>query len=210
MNANRMVTWLAVLVCGVSMTSAPAAAQNAVPPVPVVVTRPAVAPLVVSTQPVVSPSGVSPYVVSTRPGAAPLANLYWQQQSRIRLGLYLDADQSRRFDRDGALVTGVMRNSPADEAGLEEGDVITVFEGQVLTVPLPDIELTDIGADDEGSTFGESMKVVFQAINQGIVTSVSQSGSAVGEQLQNVGESAKKSLGGLLQGLKKAADGEEE
>ncbi len=82
--------------------------------------------------------------------------------------------------------------------------------GQALTVPLPDIELTDIGADDEGSTFGESMKVVFQAINQGIVSSVSQSGSAVGEQLQNVGESAKKKLGGLLQGLKKAADGEEE
>jgi S1-C subfamily serine protease len=34
-----------------------------------------------------------------------------------------------------------MRNSPADEAGPEEGDVITVFEGQVLTVPLPDSDV---------------------------------------------------------------------
>ena len=141
MNANRTLRWSAVLVCAASMTAAPAAAQNAVPPVPVVVTRPAVAPLVVATQPVVSPGAVSRYVVSTQPGAAPLVNLYWQQQSRIRLGLYLDADQSRRFDRDGALVTGVMRNSPADEAGPEEGDVITVFEGQVLTVPLPDSDV---------------------------------------------------------------------
>jgi S1-C subfamily serine protease len=64
-----------------------------------------------------------------------------EQQSRTRLGLYLDAGQSRRFDRDGALITGVMRDSPAEEAGLQDGDVITVFEGQVLTIPLPDSDV---------------------------------------------------------------------
>ena len=114
MNANRTLRWSAVLVCAVSMASAPGAAQNRTQPVP---------------------------IVSTRPELAPLVNLYWQQQSRTRLGLYLDANQSRRFDRDGALVTGVMRDSPAEEAGLEEGDVITVFEGQVLTIPLPDSDV---------------------------------------------------------------------
>ncbi len=72
---------------------------------------------------------------------APLVNLYVEQQSRTRLGLYLDPGQSRRFDRDGALITGVMRDSPAEEAGLQDGDVITVFEGQVLTVPLPDSDV---------------------------------------------------------------------
>jgi len=34
-----------------------------------------------------------------------------------------------------------MRDSPADDAGLEEGDVITVFEGHVLTIPLPDSDV---------------------------------------------------------------------
>ena len=120
-----MLRWLAVLVCVVSVTSAPGAAQNPAPPVPIVAT----------------PPGLARVVVATQPEVPPLVNLYWQQQSRIRLGLYLDADQSRRFDRDGALVTGVMRDSPAEEAGLEEGDVITVFEGQVLTIPLPDSDL---------------------------------------------------------------------
>ena len=113
---NRTRKWLAVLVCAVSMTPALAAAQNR--------TR-------------------TRTVVPTAPGLAPLVNLYWQQESRTRLGLYLDANQSRRFDRDGALITGVMRDSPAEEAGLEDGDVITVFEGQVLTIPLPDSDLEE-------------------------------------------------------------------
>ena len=34
-----------------------------------------------------------------------------------------------------------MRDTPAEEAGLEDGDVITVFEGQVLTVPLTDSDV---------------------------------------------------------------------
>jgi hypothetical protein len=108
---KRTLKWLAVLVCVVSMTPAIGVGQNR--------TR-------------VRAWG------SNGPGPAPLVNLYTQQQSRTRLGLYLDTNQSRRFDRDGALINGVMRDSPAEDSGLEEGDVITVFEGQVLTVPLPD------------------------------------------------------------------------
>jgi len=49
---------------------------------------------------------------------APLLNIHTEQQSRTRLGLYLDAGQSRRFDGDGALITGVMRDSSAEDAGL--------------------------------------------------------------------------------------------
>ena len=71
----------------------------------------------------------------------PLVNIYTEQQSRTRLGLYLDTRQSRRYDSDGALITGVMRDSPAEDVGLQEGDVVTVFEGQVLTIPLPDSDL---------------------------------------------------------------------
>jgi len=79
--------------------------------------------------------------VISGPESPALVNFFVEQQSRTRLGLYLDAGQSRRFDRDGALITGVMRDSPAEEAGLQDGDVITVFEGQVLTVPLPDSDV---------------------------------------------------------------------
>ena len=114
MTAKRAGKWLAVLVCAVSMTPAVGEGQNR--------TR-------------------NRTRVSTRPAMAPLVNLYTEQQSRTRLGLYLDAGQSRRFDRDGALITGVMRDSPAEDAGLQNGDVITVFQGQVLTVPLPDSDV---------------------------------------------------------------------
>ena len=80
---------------------------------------------------------------------APLINIYTERQSRTRLGLYLDTGQSRRFDGDRALVTGVMRDSPAEDVGLQEGDVITVFEGQVLTIPLSDSDLeSDFDLDE--------------------------------------------------------------
>jgi S1-C subfamily serine protease len=80
---------------------------------------------------------------------APLINIYTERQSRTRLGLYLDTEESRRFDGDGALVTGVMRDSPAEDVGLQEGDVITVFEGQVLTIPLSDSDLeSDFDLDE--------------------------------------------------------------
>ena len=110
--ANGTRKWLAVVVCAISMTPAMGASQNQ--------TRNRDA---------------------RRTVLAPLLNIYTEQQSRTRLGLYLDADQSRRFDRDGALITRVMRDSPAEEAGLQGGDVITVFEGQVLTLPFTDTDL---------------------------------------------------------------------
>ena len=80
--------------------------------------------------------------------------------------------------------------------------------GQALMIPLPDIELKDIGADDDGNTFGETMKIVFQAINEGIVSSVGQSVSVIGDQLKNIGEGSQKVLGGLLKGLKGKMDGD--
>ena len=124
MTAKRTGRWLAVLVCAVSMIPAGSAAQD-------------------------RRRSRSRDRDSSRPELAPLVNLFMERQSRTRLGLYLDARQSRRYDRDGALITGLMHDSPAEDAGLREGDIITVFEGHVLTTSLTDSELeADLDLDE--------------------------------------------------------------
>ena len=72
-----------------------------------------------------------------------MPNMFVQSASRARLGLYLDARQSRRYDDQGALITDVMHRSPAEDAGLRDGDIITAFDGQVLTEPLANAEMED-------------------------------------------------------------------
>jgi len=59
-----------------------------------------------------------------------------QLRSRARIGVSLDARQGREFDGQGALVKGVMDDSPAEEAGLRGGDVITHLDGHSLLAPL--------------------------------------------------------------------------
>jgi hypothetical protein len=116
MKAKKMGRWLVVLACAFSMTPEMTAGQDR------------------------DPDGDLDRD-SRRSILAPLVNIHTERQSRMGLGLNLDVRQSRRFDGDGALITGVMPDSPAEGAGLENGDVITVFEGQVLTVPLPDSDV---------------------------------------------------------------------
>jgi len=57
-------------------------------------------------------------------------------RSRGRLGVSLDARQGRGYDAQGARVQGVSDGSPADEAGLHEGDIITHLDGHSLLEPL--------------------------------------------------------------------------
>lgn len=54
------------------------------------------------------------------------------QMPRARIGVSLESDAR------GALVTEVLEDSPADEAGIREGDVITRVDGQLLLSPLGD------------------------------------------------------------------------
>lgn len=58
------------------------------------------------------------------------------QFNRGRMGVYVDQHQPTRYDERGARLTGVTRNSPAGESGLEEGDIITSINGQSLTSQL--------------------------------------------------------------------------
>lgn len=60
-----------------------------------------------------------------------------QIRSRARIGVSLDFRQGREYDQQGALVKGVMDESPAEEAGIQEGDIITHLDGHNLLDPLP-------------------------------------------------------------------------
>ncbi len=71
---------------------------------------------------------------------APDVNVFFRGLSstadRPRLGISIDPDQSARRDALGALVTRVMEDGPAHEAGIRDGDIITRLDGVPLTEPM--------------------------------------------------------------------------
>ena len=57
-------------------------------------------------------------------------------RSRVRLGVSLDGTQGDEVDAQGARIQSVMDDTPAQEAGLLEGDIITHLNGHYLVDPL--------------------------------------------------------------------------
>jgi C-terminal processing protease CtpA/Prc len=70
-------------------------------------------------------------------------------RARVRLGVSLDGNQGEELDRQGVKIQGVMEDTPAEEAGLREGDLITHLNGQSLLSPIPGE--ADEGFDEDGS-----------------------------------------------------------
>lgn len=60
--------------------------------------------------------------------------------SRAHLGVEIRPDQPDDVDARGVRVLGVRPGSPADEAGLEEGDILVALDGQSLVEPLREEE----------------------------------------------------------------------
>lgn len=60
--------------------------------------------------------------------------------SRARLGVGFEWDQGADADRQGVRIESVAQGSPADEAGLREGDVLVSVAGHHLLNPLQDDE----------------------------------------------------------------------
>jgi len=73
-------------------------------------------------------------------------------KARVRLGVSLDGTQGDELDRQGARIQSIIEDTPAEEAGLQEGDIITHLNGQSLLDPIPN-------EDDQGLNEGESLPV---------------------------------------------------
>jgi membrane-associated protease RseP (regulator of RpoE activity) len=67
---------------------------------------------------------------------------------RPRLGLSVSTDQTGEIDAQGARVSSVMRDGPAYDAGLREGDVITRLDGRSLLEPLSGDAEQDFDLDE--------------------------------------------------------------
>jgi C-terminal processing protease CtpA/Prc len=73
-------------------------------------------------------------------------------RARVRLGVELNGNQAEAIDDQGALIQGVMEDTPAEEAGLREGDIVTHLNGHSLLAPIP-------GEADEDFDEDESLPV---------------------------------------------------
>lgn len=74
------------------------------------------------------------YAVTPRAQVGPLIRM---SENRAMLGVTVRTERSARVDSIGAELTAVTPGGPADRAGLQSGDVITVFNGERLAGRYP-------------------------------------------------------------------------
>jgi len=98
-----------------------------------------------------------------------------KKSPRGYLGVYMqeiDSDMKEGLDLkvdEGVLISGIIDDSPADEAGLEDGDVIVKFNGKAVTSP---DELRDMVRDTAPGT-KVALEIVRDGKNQTIELEIS-------------------------------------
>ncbi len=86
-------------------------------------------------------------------------------RSRIRLGVSLDGTQGSEIDGQGAKIQSIIEDSPAEEAGLQEGDIITHLNGHRLLDPIPDESEKEM--DEDGSLPVQRLIALAQELDAG-------------------------------------------
>ncbi|MGI9625418.1 MAG: PDZ domain-containing protein [Longimicrobiales bacterium] len=85
--------------------------------------------------------------------------------SRPMLGVSLEMEVDRDMESVGAVITDVMEDGPAEEAGLQAGDIVTALDGQDLTEPL-DGRAED-RLDDDESFPGQRLVALARELEEG-------------------------------------------
>jgi hypothetical protein len=78
---------------------------------------------------------------------------------------------------------------------------LTSLGGKEMTLPLPDIHLTDLGKGDAGLTPADLTRRVFDAITTGTLKAVTSSVADLGKGVENLGKSAASKITSGLGGL---------
>lgn len=94
-----------------------------------------------------------------------LARVLPLRASRARLGISITEDLDASDASKGARIEDVVDDGPADEAGLEEDDIITAVDGKSLLKPL-DAE-TERGFDLEGSVAVQRLMAIIGEVEPG-------------------------------------------
>ena len=90
----------------------------------------------------------------------------------------------RKFEVDDLLITGARVHVS-----------LTGIGGKELTLPLPDIHLTDLGKDRDGITTTELTQRVLGAITTAAITTVANATTGIGKGVENWGKDAGKAVG---------------
>jgi hypothetical protein len=83
---------------------------------------------------------------------------------------------------------------------------ITALGGKKVTLPLPSIQMQDIGKDTGGANIKEVVSEVFGAVSDAIVKAIASSGDLAGDALKGAGDLTGDTLKGAGDAVKGTTD----